>query len=94
MINWSKISFIIFLCLFINERNAFSEHYKDIVDSGKKPLTQKIINYKNLEGLEYNKIKSNKEIRKNYCTKAKYIEADKFKEDGSPIFQEDKSINL
>ena len=53
MINWLKISFIIFLCLLINERNAFADHYKDIVDIGKKPLTLKIINYKNLEGLEY-----------------------------------------
>ena len=94
MINWLKIALIVFLCLLINERDAFAHHYKDIVDEGKKSITSKIINYKNLEGLEYNKIKAKKEIRDNYCTKAKYIEADKFKEDGSPIFQEDKSINL
>ena len=80
--------------MLINERNAFADHYKDIVDEGKKSLTQKIINYKNLEGLEYNKIKSNRKIRKNYCTKSQYIEADEFKEDGSAIFKEDNSINL
>ena len=45
MINWLKISFIIFLCLLINERNASANHYKDIVDAGEKSLTQKIINY-------------------------------------------------
>ena len=91
MINWLKIPFIIFLCLFINERNASAQHYKDV--SSEKSLTQKIINYKNPEGLGYDKIKSSKKIRKDYCTLTKYIQAE-FKEDGSPNFQEDGSINL
>ena len=80
--------------MLINERNASANHYKDIVDAGEKSLTQKIINYKNLEMLEYNKIKSNKKIRKDYCTASLYIEADKFKEDGSANFKEDNSIKL
>ena len=94
MIKRLRILFIIFLCLLISERSSFADHSSDIVDGGKKPLTQKIINYSNPEGLTYPKIKSDKELRNKYCTKAKYIEAEKFEEDGKPIFEENNSINL
>ena len=55
MINLLKTSFIIILCLLINERNAFSDHYKAkdlnrkvFKDDSDRPITKKniIIKYK------------------------------------------------
>ena len=67
MINWLKIPFIIFLCLLINEKSAFSDHFKIFGDSSEKSITTKTVNYKPDEGEQFSKIK--KKIADKSCTK-------------------------
>ena len=68
MINWLKIAFIIFLCLLINERNAFSDHNKKAFsDSSEKPITKRIINFIPNEPKPFSKIRG--DIAKKHCTK-------------------------
>ena len=64
--------------MLINERNAFSDHYKVkdqykkvFTDSSEKPITKKNINYKPSEFKAFAKIKG--DIAKEHCTKKDYI---------------------
>jgi len=93
MINWLKISFIIFLCLLINEKYAFSDHNKKIFeDSSEDPITKKTINFKPNEPKSFRKVKS--DIAKKHCTKKNFVIPSKMSEMGEAKFNDDGSITV
>ena len=51
-----KVSLIIFLCLLLVERNAFSDHYKFFEDDVEKPITKKIIIHKPKKDISFQKL--------------------------------------
>ena len=93
MINWLKIPFIIFLCLLINERNAFSDHNKKaFTDSSKKPITKRIINFIPNEPKPFPKIRG--DIAKKHCTKKKFVIPLETDEMGEAKINNDGSITV